>query len=196
MIKAGRDGRSNFQLGTNENLFDYTYVGNVAHAHIIGAAKLLELVRKYESSPPADLSEAGLDGEDAPLELDGEPIIITNQSPIYFWDFARAIWHRYAALSPTPPPPVAPLSAVWQIPEGVAYSLGVLIGNVYSLFGLGVPRLSPSVVKVSCMPRYYRTNKSRTVLGYVPVWSLDEGLDRSIQWFCQREREEARKKGQ
>ncbi|CAD6890301.1 unnamed protein product [Tilletia controversa] len=32
--------RTNFQIGTNENLFDWTYVDNVAHAHLLAADKL------------------------------------------------------------------------------------------------------------------------------------------------------------
>ncbi|KAK0535842.1 erg26, C-3 sterol dehydrogenase [Tilletia horrida] len=32
--------RTNFQIGNNENLFDWTYVDNVAHAHLLAADKL------------------------------------------------------------------------------------------------------------------------------------------------------------
>lgn len=195
IIKAGRDDKTGFQLGSNDNLFDWTYVGNVAHAHILAAAKLLELVKRYEHTPPPP-GNTDPNRELAGLELDGEQIIITNQSPIYFWDFARGVWHRYAAMSPLNPPPVKPLSAVWVIPEGLAFVLGKLVALVYWLFNLGLPRLSPTVVQAACLPRYYRVNKSRTVLGYSPIYSLDEGLDRTIKWFCDQEREELAKKGQ
>lgn len=33
-------GRTNFQLGGNDNLFDWTYVDNVSHAHILASDKL------------------------------------------------------------------------------------------------------------------------------------------------------------
>lgn len=195
MMKAARDGRTGFQLGSNNNLFDWTYVGNVAHAHILAAAKLLELFAKYQATPPPPPVE-GEKKETNELELDGEQIIITNQSPVYFWDFARALWRRYTALSPLNPPPLKPINEVWTVPEGLAFTLGQIVALVYWLFSLGVPRLSPTVVMVSCIPRYYRTNKSRTVLGYQPIWSLDEALDRTVAWFCEQERKDLEKKGQ
>ncbi len=34
-------GRANVQIGDNENLFDWTYVDNVAHAHLLAADRLL-----------------------------------------------------------------------------------------------------------------------------------------------------------
>lgn len=33
-------GQSKFQIGDNNNLFDWTYVGNVADAHVLAAQKL------------------------------------------------------------------------------------------------------------------------------------------------------------
>ncbi|KAN0063483.1 erg26, C-3 sterol dehydrogenase [Thecaphora frezii] len=35
-----KTGRTNFQIGDNTNLFDYTYVDNVVHAHLLAADKL------------------------------------------------------------------------------------------------------------------------------------------------------------
>lgn len=35
-----KNGQTKFQIGSNENLFDWTYVGNVAHAHLLAADKL------------------------------------------------------------------------------------------------------------------------------------------------------------
>ncbi|KAJ9096784.1 hypothetical protein QFC21_005055 [Naganishia friedmannii] len=34
------NGQTRFQIGSNDNLFDWTYVGNVAHAHLLAADKL------------------------------------------------------------------------------------------------------------------------------------------------------------
>ncbi|KAI0272935.1 C-3 sterol dehydrogenase [Russula aff. rugulosa BPL654] len=50
------EGRSHFQIGDNTNLFDWTYVGNVAHAHILAADKL---VPQGPSTP--DMIEEALD---------------------------------------------------------------------------------------------------------------------------------------
>jgi len=53
-------GQTHFQVGDNFNLFDWTYVGNVAHAHLLAADKL-------DIPPPAPpLSNA-------PTTMDGVP---------------------------------------------------------------------------------------------------------------------------
>lgn len=69
---AARLGQSKFQLGDNNNLFDWTYVGNVADAHVLAATKILE----PKFSPT----------------LGGECFFITNDEPTYFWTLARTVW--------------------------------------------------------------------------------------------------------
>ncbi|GAV55812.1 hypothetical protein ZYGR_0AY02050 [Zygosaccharomyces rouxii] len=65
-------GQSKFQLGDNNNLFDWTYAGNVADAHVLAAQKLL--------NPKTASSVAG------------ETFFITNDEPAYFWALARTVW--------------------------------------------------------------------------------------------------------
>lgn len=69
---AARLGQSKFQLGDNNNLFDWTYVGNVADAHVLAAQKILD---------PQHASRLG-----------GETFFITNDAPTYFWTLARTVW--------------------------------------------------------------------------------------------------------
>ncbi|KAM3124189.1 hypothetical protein CJJ07_000643 [Candidozyma auris] len=69
---AARLGQSKFQLGDNNNLFDWSYAGNVADAHVIAAQKALD----------AKASE----------EIGGETFFITNDAPTYFWTLARTVW--------------------------------------------------------------------------------------------------------
>lgn len=42
-------GQTHFQIGDNTNLFDWTYVGNVAHAHILAADKLVPATEDWQS---------------------------------------------------------------------------------------------------------------------------------------------------
>lgn len=65
-------GQSKFQLGDNNNLFDWTYAGNVADAHVLAAQKLLD--------PKTALTVAG------------QTFFITNDEPAYFWALARTVW--------------------------------------------------------------------------------------------------------
>lgn len=65
-------GQSKFQIGDNNNLFDWTYVGNVADAHVLATDKLLNC-------------------NTAPT-VAGQTFFITNDTPTYFWALARTVW--------------------------------------------------------------------------------------------------------
>jgi nucleoside-diphosphate-sugar epimerase len=52
--KILKEGRTHFQIGDNTNLFDWTYVGNVAYAHILAADKLVS----RSPSMPEKVAEA------------------------------------------------------------------------------------------------------------------------------------------
>ncbi|KAG7191555.1 erg26, C-3 sterol dehydrogenase [Scheffersomyces spartinae] len=69
---AAKLGQSKFQLGDNNNLFDWTYVGNVADAHVLAFQKIL-------NPETRDL-------------VAGEVFFITNDAPTYFWTLARTVW--------------------------------------------------------------------------------------------------------
>ncbi|KAK6463524.1 sterol-4-alpha-carboxylate 3-dehydrogenase, decarboxylating [Scheffersomyces coipomensis] len=65
-------GQSKYQLGDNNNLFDWSYVGNVADAHVLAAQK--SLIPEYAN------------------KIGGETFFVTNDAPLYFWTLARTVW--------------------------------------------------------------------------------------------------------
>lgn len=69
---AAKLGQSKFQIGDNNNIFDWTYVGNVADAHVLAAHKILD---------PLEVNKVG-----------GETFFVTNDQPTYFWTLARTVW--------------------------------------------------------------------------------------------------------
>ena len=69
---AAKLGQSKFQIGDNNNLFDWSYAGNVADAHVLAAQKAID---------PEQASSIG-----------GQAFFITNDSPAYFWTLARTVW--------------------------------------------------------------------------------------------------------
>lgn len=73
-------GQNKFQIGSNLNLFDVTYVGNVAYSHALAAARILD---------PATASK-----------VSGQAFFITNDSPIYFWALGRAVWKADGFVDP------------------------------------------------------------------------------------------------
>ncbi|KAI5298665.1 erg26, C-3 sterol dehydrogenase [Ascosphaera atra] len=157
------------QLGENCNLFDFTYVGNVALGHMLAAEALLATKKRIE------------DGLAKPLDyerVDGEAFNITNDSPIYFWDMAHAIWALTGRV-------VEPQDA-WALPEGALYAIGGALEKVYALFGKK-PRLTRREVRYSCMTRYYSCNKAKLRLRYQPVVSVDEGARRAVGYAVEKD---------
>lgn len=58
-LQVLKDGKAKYQMGNNENMFDWTYVDNVVHAHILAAERLHKVV-PWESfiEPLSPLSTA------------------------------------------------------------------------------------------------------------------------------------------
>jgi len=78
-----RNGQTAYQVGDNSNLWDFTYVDNVAYAHILAAENLLAPEKDLEFGSAA-----------------GEAFMITNGEPVYFWDFARGVWAGFGHVNP------------------------------------------------------------------------------------------------
>ncbi|KAG4304912.1 hypothetical protein PORY_001587 [Pneumocystis oryctolagi] len=71
IISVLENHQTRFRIGNNLNLFDFTYVDNVVHAHLLASQKLF--------SPDS-------------VNVSGEAFFITNGEPIYFWDFPSTVW--------------------------------------------------------------------------------------------------------
>ncbi|KAF2400519.1 C-3 sterol dehydrogenase/C-4 decarboxylase-like protein [Trichodelitschia bisporula] len=169
MLTASRKGQSKFQLGPNNNLFDFTYVGNVAYAHLLAAVALMHTHK---------LSVAPLDSE----RVDGEAFFITNDQPVYFWDFARTVWREAGDKVAVDP------SKIWIL----STSLGLLIAGImewiFWIFGK-TPNLDRSKVRFSAMSRYYSIDKAKKRLGYEPIVDIEEGIKRGMKDLLRREAE-------
>ncbi|KAL5338908.1 hypothetical protein BJX70DRAFT_185036 [Aspergillus crustosus] len=166
------------QLGENNNLFDFTYVGNVAYSHTLAAYRLLASHKRQES------------GQGEPLDYErvgGEAFLITNDEPVYFWDFTHAAW----ALANR----VVEPHQVWELPEWLLGPIGGLAEAVLGLLGK-TPNLTRRAVRYSCMTRYYSCEKAKQRLGYSPLVPLDEGLARGVGYFLELWRTEGEKKAQ
>eukprot|EP01104_Vermistella_antarctica_P011758 TRINITY_DN331_c1_g3_i1.p1 TRINITY_DN331_c1_g3~~TRINITY_DN331_c1_g3_i1.p1 ORF type:complete len:353 (-),score=62.54 TRINITY_DN331_c1_g3_i1:358-1416(-) len=69
MIEAAKKNKTSFMIGDGSNMCDFTYVMNVAHAHVIAADRL----------------EEG-------SNVCGQAYFITNDEPIPFWDMPKFCW--------------------------------------------------------------------------------------------------------
>lgn len=105
MIANARSGRTRYQIGDGTNLFDFTCIGNTAHAHILAAEALLR-----ESDGRTD--------RDGPLKVNEEAFFITNDDHWSFWDFIRAMGAEAGH-------PV-PKEKVTVVPTSVYYAVAVI----------------------------------------------------------------------
>ncbi len=171
-LRTLRHRQDRFQLGDNCNLFDTTYVGNVAWGHILAAGALLQSHAMLPTVP--------LDSE----RVDGEAFFLTNDSPVYFWDFLRAVWAEAGHSSQ--------LRDVWVFPKPVAMALATAFEWIFWLLGR-TPSLTRQRARYSCMTRFYCIDKAKRRLGYEPIVGLEEGVRRAVRSALEKERQESEK---
>ncbi|KAF2663066.1 C-3 sterol dehydrogenase/C-4 decarboxylase family protein [Lophiostoma macrostomum CBS 122681] len=175
MVTAYRRGQTKFQVGDNNNLFEFTYVENIAHAHLLALSALLTTHRMAPTVP--------LDSE----RVDGEAFFITNGQPVYFWDFARAVWHEAGDR--------LPIQKVWKLQVDFAFVVGAILE--WAFWALGKkPNLTRQQVRYSTMPKYYNIDKAKKRLGYEATVDLKEGVRRGVQYILEREKQDSEKKAQ
>lgn len=164
MLTAYYQGQTGFQLGSNENLFDFTEVGNVAHGHHLALAGLIithDRISKGQAPP--------LDHE----KVDGEAFFITNDQPLYFWDFPRRCWRELGHKTP--------LSKNWVLSKELAITIATIMRWVYWFLQKGEPNLTVQRVTYSCLTRYYNIDKAKQRLGYRPIVDIDDGIRRGVR---------------
>jgi sterol-4alpha-carboxylate 3-dehydrogenase (decarboxylating) len=171
------DWQLHIQLGSGDNLFDCTYVGNVAYGLAIAAEAL--------SHAHARIAK----GQAAPLDyerVDGEAFNVTNDSPAYFWDLARYVWTLYGR--------TISIDKVWQMSEGFMLPIGALAELSTYITGRKT-KITRQSVKYSSMTRYYSCDKLKKRCGYTPLVGLQEGLERAVKSYMLDERAEKTTQG-
>lgn len=150
-MSAMLSGRSHIQLGDNSNLFDWTYIGNAAQAHLLAADRLSPSHPKYGS-------------------VAGQAFFITNSDPRPWWDFPRALWKEAGDQSK---------KKTMAIPKSIALVIAFITEFIYLFLGKK-PTLTRLTVTYCCTARWCDISKARNALDYEPEISLEEGVKRSI----------------
>ncbi|KAL0960969.1 hypothetical protein HGRIS_005966 [Hohenbuehelia grisea] len=157
MFRLYEGNRTHVQIGDNSNRCDWTYVTNVAHAHVLAADKL---------------------GSEPSLPVAGEVFFITNDDPWFFWDFANAIWDRLDGLYPGKRQKRKPT----VIPRQVGFMLA-WFAEWFSWITGRPPTFTRFNMTFSCTPRWHSIEKAKKNLGYRPQVSMDEGLELLLDWW-------------
>ncbi|PYH41074.1 NAD(P)-binding protein [Aspergillus saccharolyticus JOP 1030-1] len=170
MFAVARQGKLRFQMGNGRNPYDFVYVGNLADAHLLAAHALVEAWGK--PAPPPE------------SRVDGECFHITNEDPWLFWDFQREV-SRLAGK------PVRPEEVI-VIPKWVGLTIGWFNEWVAWIVSGGTRKanMTREGIRFSTLTRTLNGAKARRVLGYRPQVGVQEGLERSVRWFMENEKQE------
>ena len=153
-----------WQLGDNTNMFDWTYVSNCAHAHVLAAKALWQTLGM--SGPPLDYER-----------VDGEAFIVTNDETAPFWNFPHLIW-RAAGWKGSP-------GDAWVIPRGPGLVIATIIEWLVWIFTLGMreAQFKREAVNFSSMTRTFNIDKAKQRLGYRPIVNMEDGVKRTTEWL-------------
>ncbi|CAI0555901.1 unnamed protein product [Linum tenue] len=156
LAESARAGKSKFLIGDGNNVYDFTYVENVAHAHICAEQTL---------------SSSGEAAEKAA----GQAYFITNMEPIKFWEFTGNVC---AGLGYERPRIKVPAIAVLPVAHAIQWAY-----NLLGTYGMKLPVLIPSRIRLLSGNRSFSCAKAHELLGYTPIVSLEDGLKRTIESF-------------
>ncbi|XP_010461532.1 PREDICTED: 3beta-hydroxysteroid-dehydrogenase/decarboxylase isoform X2 [Camelina sativa] len=156
LVTAARAGKSKFIIGDGSNFYDFTYVENVVHAHVCAERALAS-------------------GGEVCAKAAGQAYFITNMEPIKFWEFMSQLLEGLGYERPS-----------IKIPAFIMMPIAHLVELVYKLlgpYGMKVPVLTPSRVRLLSCNRTFDSSKAKDRLGYAPVVPLQEGIKRTIDSF-------------
>ncbi|KAG0597169.1 hypothetical protein M758_UG317400 [Ceratodon purpureus] len=156
--KSARAGKLKFILGDGKNMFDWTFVENVAHAHLCAERALVpgEFVGENVAS--------------------GKAFFITNDEPIPFWEFLTRIITRLGYPKPKaniPTPLVLTIAEAYESLTKVLAPLGVK----------PAVNFNPVRLRLVTVTRTFDCSRAKELLGYKPIVSLEEGIRRTVESF-------------
>ncbi|KAL3636213.1 3beta-hydroxysteroid-dehydrogenase/decarboxylase isoform 2 [Castilleja foliolosa] len=158
LVTAARAGKSKFIIGGGNNMYDFTYVENVAHAHICAERALA--------------SEGSVAEKAA-----GQAFFITNMEAIKFWEFMSLILEGLGYETRRPR---------IKIPAAVVMPIAHMVELIYKLlapYGMKVPQLTPSRIRLLSLSRTFDCSKANDLIGYTPIVPLQEGLRKTIESY-------------
>eukprot|EP00842_Homolaphlyctis_polyrhiza_P000692 jgi/Hompol1/1623/HPOL_005665-RA len=145
-IENAKQGRWRYRFGSNENLFDMTFVENVSHAHLLAADKI---------APDNGIA--------------GEVFIITNDHPTFFWDFPKILYNELGYKN------TQQIVVPQWFALGLGITLDT-IAYLISPFVTYKPVLTEFRIRVASANRYFNISKAKERLGYTPIYSLYDAI--------------------
>ena len=174
-IAIAKAGRMAGIVGDGTNVVDWTYVGNVVHAHMLAAA----VGHKTAAGAGAAGKGKGAGAAPSRCPASGRTYFITNDEPLPFWQFMNSLVLAFGYDTSSFRMPYAPLVA-----------LATAVQAVVSLVNACRPpakqislTFSPSRLQIAGTAHWYSIAAARRDLGYAPLWSLAQGLYLTVNAF-------------
>ncbi|KAL3143603.1 hypothetical protein ABBQ38_002400 [Trebouxia sp. C0009 RCD-2024] len=145
LVAKARQGKLKFYIGNGKNLVEFTYVGNVAQAHL-QAAEALSL----ES------------------QVAGQAYFITNDDPRPFWEFVGQTLEGFGF----PPQQRPHIWLPYYVIMFIALICQYLIIPMVKPFKALEIAFTPSTVTLSVCTRQLSCNKAKEHIGYAPRVSI------------------------
>lgn len=135
-------GETNFIVGDGYNIYDFMYVDNAVDAHVLAIESLL-------SSKTAA----------------GHAFFISNQEPVYFWDFLAFVWAQFGHVP----------SIRVRIPGSIAWATALAL-EWYTWITGAASTLDTGSVSDGVRTSFSSNEKAKRILGYEPRVGLAEGV--------------------
>lgn len=156
VVKQAKAGKMKYIIGDGKNEIDFTYVGNVAQAHLDAAAALQDPKRA--------------------LKVAGRAFFITNQAPISFWTMMGNVCQGLGYRRPSIKLPFWLIIAIAALFEYVIRPLLTPFVKLNTDFTV-------NRILIATTQRTFDNTAAINDLGYKPKVSMDEALKRTLLSF-------------
>uniref|UniRef100_A0A5B6ZX06 Reticulon-like protein n=1 Tax=Davidia involucrata TaxID=16924 RepID=A0A5B6ZX06_DAVIN len=153
LVNKAKSGWTKFIIGSGENMSDFTYVENVAHAHICAEEALGSQM----------------------VSVSGKAFFITNLEPVKFSEFVS---HILEGLGYQSPMIKLPARMVWYIVLLVKWMHAKIDSRI-----LNNSAYVDNIVQLASRTRTFNCSAAKKHIGYSPVVSLEEGVVLTIDSF-------------
>jgi sterol-4alpha-carboxylate 3-dehydrogenase (decarboxylating) len=155
LVDKAAAGKMKYMIGNGRNVMDFTYVGNVAQAHLEAADKLAL------GSPVA-----------------GRPYFITNDDTRPFWEFLGDILQGLGYGRPRIKLPFALIFFIACVFEFVVMPIFKALGRP-----IAASEFTRNRIKIAASNRQFDISRAKRDLGYLPKVSMEEALQRTVNSF-------------
>ncbi|KAA8527274.1 hypothetical protein F0562_034629 [Nyssa sinensis] len=153
LVNKAKSGWAKFIIGSGENMSDFTYVENVAHAHICAEEALGSRT----------------------VSVSGKVFFITNLEPVKFWEFVS---HILESLGYQRPMIKLPARMVWYIVLLLKWIHAKMDSRI-----LNDSAYVHNILLLASRNRTFNCSAAQKNIGYSPVVSLEEGITLTVDSF-------------